>query len=57
MMEIMAIGVGMMMTALALGVAGLALEAILFVLGRAIQSPFCAISFEPVDELAAVHLS
>lgn len=39
MSEIFAIGTGLMMTALAVGAGGLALEALLLALSRALKSP------------------
>jgi hypothetical protein len=49
MMEITAIGMGLMMTAVAVGVAGFMLEATLLILGRALRGPTLAVSIEPVS--------
>ena len=53
MIEITAIGVGLMMTGVAVTVGGLMLEATFLILGRAFRTPPLAASFEPV----AIHLS
>ena len=53
MMEITAMGMGLMMTAVAVAVAGLMFEATFLMLGRALRTPPLAASFEP----AAIHLS
>jgi hypothetical protein len=52
MMEIAAIGMGLMMTGVAVAVGGLTLEATLLMLGRALRSPPLAASVE----LATIHL-
>lgn len=53
MMEMTAIGMGLMMTAVAVAVGGLTLNVAFLVLGRALQAPLLAASFEQ----AAIHLS
>lgn len=53
MMEITAIGMGLMMTAVAVAVGGPVLEATLLMLCRALRVRNLAASFEP----AAIHLS
>jgi hypothetical protein len=53
MMEITAIGIGLMMTAVAVTVGGLALEATLLMMRRALRAPPLAASFEP----AAISLN
>lgn len=53
MIEITAIGMGLMMTAVAVAVGGLALGATLSILSRSLRSPPLAASFGP----AAIHLS
>ena len=53
MIEITAMGMGLMMTAVAVAVAGLMLEATFLILGRALRTPALAASFEP----AAIHLN
>jgi hypothetical protein len=53
MMEITAIGMGLMMTGVAVAVGGLMLEATFLLLGRALRAPTLAASFEP----AAIHLT
>ena len=46
MMEITAIGMGLMMTGVAVAVGGLSVEAALLMLGRALRGPPLAQSFE-----------
>jgi hypothetical protein len=53
MIEITAIGMGLMMTVVAVAVGGLMLEGTFLILGRAFRTPPLATSFEP----AAIHLS
>jgi len=53
MMEITAVGMGLMMTGVAVPVGGLLLEATFLMLGRALRAPPHAASLEP----AAIHLS
>jgi hypothetical protein len=53
MIEITAIGMGLMTTVVAVAVGGLALEAMLLMLSRALRVLPLAASFEP----AAIHLS
>lgn len=53
MMEITAIGMGLMMTGVAVAVGGLMLEATFLMLGRALRIPPLAASVQP----AAIHLS
>jgi len=53
MMEITAIGMGLMMTGVAVAVGGVMLEATLLILGRALRSPPLTESFEH----AAIHVS
>jgi len=53
MMEITAIGMGMMLTGVGVAVGGLMLEAMFLMLGRALRGPPLAASFGP----AAIHLS
>ena len=53
MMEITAIGMGLMMTGVAVAVGGLMLEATFLILGRALRTPPLVASFEP----AAIHLN
>lgn len=53
MMEITAIGMGLMMTGVAVAVGGVTLEATFWMLGRALRSPPLAASVEP----GAIHLS
>lgn len=53
MMETTAVGMGLMMTAVAVAVGGLALEATLLILGRALRSPPVA----PLLEHGAIHQS
>lgn len=53
MIEITAMGMGMMMTAVAVAIGGLMLNATLLILGRALRIPPLAASFES----AAIHLS
>jgi hypothetical protein len=52
MMEIMAIGTGLIMTAVGVAVGGLTVEATFLVIGRALRVPTLAASFEP----AAIHV-
>jgi hypothetical protein len=52
MIEITAIGMGLMMTGVAVAVGGLLLEATFLILGRAFRTPPLAASFEP----AALYL-
>jgi len=52
-MEITAIGMGLMMTGVAVAVGGLMLEATFSMLGRALRTPPLVESFEP----AAIHLN
>jgi len=47
MMEIMAIGMGLMMTAVGVAVGGLTLEAALLMMCRALRAPPLAASLEP----------
>ena len=51
MMEITAIGMGLMMTGVAVAVGGLMLEATFLILGRSLRTPPLVASFEPV----AIH--
>ncbi len=53
MIEITAIGMGLMMTGVAVAVGGLVLEGTLLMLGRALRSPPLTASFDP----AAIDLS
>jgi len=53
MIELTGIGVGLMMTGVAVAVGGLMLEATLLMMGRALRDPPVAASFEP----AAIHLN
>lgn len=53
MMEITAIGMGLMMTGVAVAVGGIMLEATFLMMGRALRRPTLAAAFEP----AAIHLS
>jgi hypothetical protein len=53
MMEMTAIGMGLMMTGVAVVVGGLVLEAMFLMLSRALRVPLLAVSIEP----AAIHLS
>lgn len=53
MLEITAVGMGLMMTGVAVAVGGLMLEVTFLMLGRALRGPPPAASFEP----AAIHLS
>jgi hypothetical protein len=53
MMEITAVGMGFMMTAVAIAVGGLMLEAAFLMLGRALRLPPLAPAIEP----AAIRLS
>ena len=53
MIEITAVGMGLMMTGLAVAVGGLMLEATFLMLGRALRVPTLAASFVPV----AIQLS
>lgn len=53
MMETTALGMGLMMTAVAVALGGLVLEATFLMLCRALRVPTLAASFEP----AAFHLS
>ena len=53
MMEITAMGMGLMMTAVAVAVAGLMFEATFLMLGRTLRTPPLAASFEP----GAIHLN
>ncbi|MEK6323277.1 MAG: hypothetical protein AABN33_16675 [Acidobacteriota bacterium] len=53
MMEITGIGMGLMMTAVAVAVAGLMLEATLLMMSRAFRTLPLDAAFEP----AAIHLS
>ncbi|HSB08893.1 MAG TPA: hypothetical protein VLM38_05240 [Blastocatellia bacterium] len=52
MMEITALGMGLMMTGVAVAAGGLMVEATLLLLGRALRGPRLAASLAPV-----VHLS
>jgi hypothetical protein len=47
MMEITAIGMGLMMTGVAVAIGGVTLEATFLMLGRALRSPPLAASVEP----------
>jgi hypothetical protein len=53
MMEMTALGMGLMMTGVAVVVGGLVFEAMFLMLSRALRVPFLAASIEP----AAIHLS
>jgi len=53
MMELTAVGMGLMMTGVAVAVGGLTLEATFLMLGRALRSPALAASVDA----AAIHLS
>ena len=53
MMEITAVGMGLMMTGVAVAVGGLTLEVTFLMLARALRSPALAASVEP----ATIHLS
>lgn len=53
MMEMTAIGMGLMMTGVAVVVGGLVFEAMFLMLSRALRVPLLAASIEP----AAIHLS
>jgi len=53
MMEITAIGMGLVMTGVAIAIGGLMLEATFLMLGRALRALPLAASIEP----AAIHLS
>jgi hypothetical protein len=53
MMEITAIGMGLMMTAVGVAVGGFMIQATLLMMGRALRGPTLATSFEP----AAIHLT
>ena len=53
MMDITAIGMGLVMTSVAVALAGLMLEATLLMLSRALRVPPLAASLEPVP----IHLS
>ena len=53
MMEITAVGMGLMMTGVAVALGGLTLEATFLMLGRALRSPARAASVEPT----VIHLS
>ena len=53
MMEITAVGMGLMMTAVSVAIAGLMLEATLLMMSRALRTSPLAASLEP----DAVHLS
>lgn len=53
MMEITAIGMGLMMTAVGVAVGGLLIEATLLMMGRALRGPFVTASFEP----AAIYVT
>jgi hypothetical protein len=53
MMEITAVGMGLMMTGVAVAVGGLMLEATFLMMGRALRGPTLSTSFEP----AAIQLS
>jgi len=53
MIEITALGMGMLMSAVAVAVGGLTLNATLLILGRTLQARPLGTSFEP----AAIHLS
>ncbi len=53
MMEMTAIGMGLMMTGVAVAVGGLVLEAMFLMLSRSLRVPLLAASIEP----AAIHLS
>lgn len=47
MMEITAVGMGLMMTGVAVAVGGLTLEATFLILGRALRGPPRSASFDP----------
>jgi hypothetical protein len=47
MMEITAIGMGLMMTGVAVALGGLMLEVMFLMMGRALRGPTQAASFEP----------
>lgn len=53
MIEITALGMGLIMTAVAVAIAGLMLEATFLMLSRSLRVPTLAASFEPTD----IHLS
>jgi hypothetical protein len=53
MMEITAVGMGLMMTTVAVAVGGIMLEATFLMMGRALRGPALAASFAP----AAIQLS
>jgi hypothetical protein len=53
MMEITAIGMGLMMTGVAVAVGGLMLEATFLMMGRALRGPTLVAAFEP----AVIHVS
>jgi hypothetical protein len=53
MMEITAIGMGLMMTGVAVAAGGLMLEVTFLMMGRALRGPTLAASFEPAD----IHVS
>lgn len=53
MLEITAVGMGLMMTGVAVAVGGLMLEATLLMMSRALRTPPLAASLEPT----AIHLS
>jgi hypothetical protein len=53
MMEMTAIGMGLMMTGMAVVIGGLVFEATFLMLSRALRVPLLAASIEP----AAIHLS
>jgi hypothetical protein len=54
MMEITAIGMGLMMTGVGVAVGGLMLEATFLMLGRALRGPPLAPSFEPAAIIGAI---
>jgi hypothetical protein len=53
MIEITAIGMGLMMTGVAVAVGGLMLEATLLMMGRVLRAPLLPASVEP----GAIHLN
>jgi hypothetical protein len=48
MMEITAMGMGLMMTGVGVAIGGLMLEATFLIIGRTLRGPAIAASFEPV---------
>jgi hypothetical protein len=57
MMEITAIGMGLMMTGVGVAVGGLMLEVTFLMLGRALRGPPLAASFEPAAIIGAITAS